>query len=226
MATDREIDPDTGFTAALDISTYEKTKFSVARLVRTVRDRSVSALGKPTAGVDKMAVSYRWKYPTTTHELLSPSQVDSLIAALNAEREENGRLAVSLWFDRKMCAEQVPSDWISIGLNAYINHDVIRLVEDGETLEHVQECERGWLRLELEAGKTGGYVRVNGDVLSEGHEFEGLPEDKAYFRRSTVSCCLVQLILSREFKHFKFSKEKDLERLQKWCQNSTPVIGA
>lgn len=38
-------------------------------------------------------------------------------------------------------------------------YDVIRLVENGETLEHVEECEEmGWLRLELEAGKTGGWL--------------------------------------------------------------------
>ena len=135
MAAVREIDVDTEFTSPLDISTDEKTRDSVARLVRTTQEDTVSGLGKPTAGVDKMAVSYRWKYPGSMNKLHSPDQQESLISALNAEREANGKATVSLWFDKKMCAEQVPSDWISIGLNAYINYGVICL---WKTVNHLR----------------------------------------------------------------------------------------
>ena len=93
-------------------------------------------------------------------------------------------------------------------------------MENGEPLEDVEECKRGWLRLELRAGTAG-------HVLSEGHEYNvGSPKNEAYFRRSDVSCYLSTFILDREFENLKFSIKKDIKRLRQWCKNSFLVIGA
>eukprot|EP00752_Nemacystus_decipiens_P001732 g1675.t1 len=212
-------DYSTGFTEPLEISTPEETKKSVRRMLTTVSEKGVSGLGEPTPGVIKMAVSYRQIHS----ELLTEFQAESLITALNAEREQNGAKAISLWFDRKMCAVQTPEKWFSHGLEPYKHYNVIRLLREEDTLKTVENCDRGWLRLEMEMGKRGGYVRVNEHTVSDCVEEEGTEEERESARVTRVTARLLKFVSSDDFPRYKFSQPEDVQKIRA-AVNSKPAM--
>ncbi|CAM9393431.1 unnamed protein product, partial [Laminaria digitata] len=146
-----------GFTRSFDISTERSTREGVMRLLTDFREDDPDCVGRPSGPHTKFAVSYRWE--SGSGRLLTKLQAAWLITSLKREQEQHGTRRVSLWFDKLLCAGGCPGNWVAYGLDAYIFHDVIRLVPPGDPSGFLDRGGRGWMILENVAGMCGGYVR-------------------------------------------------------------------